>query len=235
MSDPYEVLGLPSTATLDEIKRRYRQLAAKYHPDHGAESWIFKQIRAAYEQLCQERDLDTPGTAAESQPPPPPAEPSSWSAPPGGSGSASTPPPVSHPIAWPSLIVSLVAYWICRTLDRWYLIPWWVFVIGSVCLLTASIAWLKWLEAYDDRSPATRNSWWRATLANGSFLLGLVGLASWMVPLYGWPVAIAGYVCGYCSHTSADRPLALIGMGLALYSFVLTGGTFCYFASLSGS
>ena len=71
MSDPYEVLGLPSTATLDEIKRRYRQLAARYHPDHGVESWIFKQIRAAYEQLSQERDLDTPGAAAESQPAPP--------------------------------------------------------------------------------------------------------------------------------------------------------------------
>ena len=31
--DPYEVLGLPDTASLDEIKKRYRELARKYHPD----------------------------------------------------------------------------------------------------------------------------------------------------------------------------------------------------------
>ena len=33
MSDPYQVLGLQKSASLDEIKKSYRKLAKKYHPD----------------------------------------------------------------------------------------------------------------------------------------------------------------------------------------------------------
>ena len=53
--DLYELLGLPRGATLIDIKRSYRRLARKYHPDinpgdHDAEA-RFKEITRAYETL----------------------------------------------------------------------------------------------------------------------------------------------------------------------------------------
>jgi curved DNA-binding protein CbpA len=53
--DPYESLGVPKEATADDIRRAYRRLARKHHPDANpddpAAGERFKEIQRAYELL----------------------------------------------------------------------------------------------------------------------------------------------------------------------------------------
>ncbi|KZE31639.1 molecular chaperone DnaJ [Crenobacter luteus] len=53
--DYYEVLGLAKNASEDEIKKTYRKLAMKYHPDRNPDSHEaeekFKEVKEAYEML----------------------------------------------------------------------------------------------------------------------------------------------------------------------------------------
>ena len=62
MKDPYKVLGVPVSATEDEIKSAYRDLARKYHPDNYVNSPLsdlaeekMKEINEAYDQIQKER------------------------------------------------------------------------------------------------------------------------------------------------------------------------------------
>ncbi len=52
--DPYEVLGVPRTASQSDIRNAYRRLALQYHPDKNTQedtSDIFTNINVAYDIL----------------------------------------------------------------------------------------------------------------------------------------------------------------------------------------
>src|SRR3972149_4021435 len=55
MSDYYDILGIKKTASKEEIKKAYRSLAHKYHPDRpGGSAERFKEVSEAYQILSDE-------------------------------------------------------------------------------------------------------------------------------------------------------------------------------------
>lgn len=62
MRDPYDVLGVPRGASDDEIKKAYRTLSRKYHPDANINNPDkekaedkFKEVQAAYKRIQDEK------------------------------------------------------------------------------------------------------------------------------------------------------------------------------------
>jgi curved DNA-binding protein len=51
MTDYYSVLGLNKSASSEEVKKAYRSMAMKHHPDRGGDEAKFKQISEAYDIL----------------------------------------------------------------------------------------------------------------------------------------------------------------------------------------
>lgn len=55
--DPYDVLGVPSSASADDIKRAFRRKASFYHPDRNPAADAaaqFRNAQAAYELLSDD-------------------------------------------------------------------------------------------------------------------------------------------------------------------------------------
>jgi len=71
MNDPYKILGVPESATNQEVKKAYLDLARKYHPDNYHDNPLadlaqekMKEINAAYEQITKERGTGHGGNSS---------------------------------------------------------------------------------------------------------------------------------------------------------------------------
>lgn len=59
MNDPYQTLGVSRNASKDEIKKAYKKLAMKHHPDKGGDATKFKEITNAYTTLTEDKQPET--------------------------------------------------------------------------------------------------------------------------------------------------------------------------------
>ena len=71
MQDPYEVLGVSRDASTEEIKKAYRTLSRKYHPDANINNpnkaqaeEKFKQVQQAYKQIMDEKEHGGSGSSS---------------------------------------------------------------------------------------------------------------------------------------------------------------------------
>ena len=63
VTNPYEVLGISPNASNDEVKKAYRELSRKYHPDSYVDNPLadlaeekFKEVQEAYDHIMKQRE-----------------------------------------------------------------------------------------------------------------------------------------------------------------------------------
>jgi curved DNA-binding protein CbpA len=64
VTDPYAILGLPRTATAEEVDRAFRELSLLHHPDRWGDKARFQELNDAYEILsdpARRASYDTTG------------------------------------------------------------------------------------------------------------------------------------------------------------------------------
>ncbi len=73
MNDPYSTLGVSPQASDDEVKKAYRDLARKYHPDNYANNPLadlaqekMKEINEAYDTIQKQRESGSSGYSGQS-------------------------------------------------------------------------------------------------------------------------------------------------------------------------
>ncbi|WFR55507.1 DnaJ domain-containing protein [Anaerocolumna sp. AGMB13025] len=71
IANPYKVLEVSPNASNDEIKKAYRELSRKYHPDSyvnnplsGLAEEKFKEVQEAYDQIMKERESGSFGNTS---------------------------------------------------------------------------------------------------------------------------------------------------------------------------
>jgi DnaJ domain len=170
--DPYDVLGVPGTASEAEIRRAFRALAKRYHPDVNggdpAAARRFVEVGSAAETLLDPRrrasydESRAPGAparaaAAAQKPPPPPG-----TARPAGTPRPASPAPAGPPLGYlPRNAVQTVA------------------AVAAIAIITWGVIWQL---AY---SPKQQQS---AMPANGTVVWKTAGFRL----VDGWGINLAG-------------------------------------------
>lgn len=203
MKDPWAVLGLKPGASQDEVRRAWRAIAARCHPDKGGDAEEFRVAKAAYEYLvlvAPERG-EVPGGGSEGPPPRPPEPPPGTSRSPGrpaspgpGSGPSSpsrgpAPGRVIYMRSRLTLGQRLWPFGLANTLRRGVGAPVWA--------LDRLASWAAYHLAPDERASCIRDLlqplgfWVLATPVTALAWVPLVALAHSLDPSRAWALSVA--------------------------------------------